>query len=212
MKHVRDESEERLIHRLESFSDIVIGFSLAQLGLSMVLPARAIELYTKPLALTAFVVTFTIVCRLWWSHHKLFTHFFVPQRFAIALNFATLGVLLFCVYSVQLFVHFKMRDPVAVTTYMCSFGLLFLMLGTQYLYGWKARRHALPLDVAQLGFRDGMTLVAGGAAFITGGAAFALLGASPMTFAWFALAVVFFVRGTRALIGRFSQHRAPQIS
>ena len=38
---LRDEPEKEVVHRLEAFSDIVIGFSLAQLGLSLTLPARA---------------------------------------------------------------------------------------------------------------------------------------------------------------------------
>jgi hypothetical protein len=37
---------DRSAHRLEAFSDVVIGFSLAQLGLTLVIPAHAIEFVT----------------------------------------------------------------------------------------------------------------------------------------------------------------------
>jgi hypothetical protein len=59
---VRDESEKEVIHRLEAFSDIVIGFSLAQLGLSLTIPAHARDLFVHvrgATGLLALVITFS---------------------------------------------------------------------------------------------------------------------------------------------------------
>ncbi|HZT11708.1 MAG TPA: TMEM175 family protein, partial [Candidatus Baltobacteraceae bacterium] len=75
----RDESEERSIHRFEAFSDIVIGFSLAQLGASLALPSRPIELFTNLIWLVAFLWAFAMVCSMWWFHHRFFTQLFVPR-------------------------------------------------------------------------------------------------------------------------------------
>jgi hypothetical protein len=44
---IRDESEKEVVHRLEAFSDIVIGFSLAQLGLTLIIPRHAIDLFSN---------------------------------------------------------------------------------------------------------------------------------------------------------------------
>jgi len=45
---MHEEREARLVHRIESFSDLVIGFSLALLGLTLVIPAHATELLAHP--------------------------------------------------------------------------------------------------------------------------------------------------------------------
>jgi hypothetical protein len=49
MNESKDETEQRLIRRLESFSDIIIGFSLAQLALSLAIPKNgALGLLENP--------------------------------------------------------------------------------------------------------------------------------------------------------------------
>ena len=173
-----DEKDERLTHRLEAFSDIVIGFSLAQLGLSLTLPAKPADLFAHPVGITAFIVTFAIVCRLWWSHHKLFSTVFVPKPLPVFLNFATLGVLLFSVYSVQLMTHF-MTDRLAFVTYLGSFAALFLLMGAQYVAGYKLRGSSLPAAVARKSLADGIVMLFAGVGFAAGGAAIAIFGMHP---------------------------------
>lgn len=209
-----DESNERVIHRLEAFSDIVIGFSLAQLGLNLAVPAHARDLFTHPVPVVALVITFSIVCRLWWSHHKLFTHFFVPNPVAITLNFVTLGVLLFSIYTVQLFVHSFMGavDPDAFVLYLGSFGLLFVLLSVQYLYGWNARRHALPPAVADHGLSNGVTQAAVGLAMIATAIVGMTAGLHVRAFAYLAVLIVIAARLTRLAVKRYaSNQRATQV-
>jgi hypothetical protein len=55
------ELPERSTHRLEVFSDIVIGLSLTQVGLTLVIPAHAIEFVTRPAGIFAFIVTFVVL-------------------------------------------------------------------------------------------------------------------------------------------------------
>lgn len=209
-----DESNERVIHRLEAFSDIVIGFSLAQLGLNLAVPAHVRDIFTHPVPIIALVITFSIVCRLWWSHHKLFTHFFVPSRVAITLNFVTLGMLLFSVYTVQLFVHSFLgaADKDALLLYLASFGLMFLLLGAQYLYGWNIRRSVLPPEIAGHGLSNGVAQVVVGVTMLAGGALGATLGFQARYFAVLALAIAFLARFTREAVKRYaSDERAPQV-
>ena len=73
------EHDERYTHRLEAFSDVVIAFSLAQMSLNFGIPHRASDVYTHPVALTAFAVTFAVIVAFWWSHHRLFAEYFVPS-------------------------------------------------------------------------------------------------------------------------------------
>jgi uncharacterized membrane protein len=163
---VKDEPDERLIHRLEAFSDIVIGFSLAQLALTLG-PVHPGDLFGRDhgTPLIAFVITFAIVCGMWWSHHQLFTHFFVPKPATIVLNFATLGSLLFAIYSVQLLIP-NLEDRTAFAMYTGSFGLVALLLAAQFLYGWNVRKGSLPVDVALRGFGRGVGLLGVGLLFV----------------------------------------------
>jgi uncharacterized membrane protein len=188
----RDESEERLIHRLEAFSDIVMGFSLAQLALTLGRPDHAVDLFLKHHGATviAFVITFAIVCSMWWSHHLLFTHFFVPRSATIVMNFATLGALLFAIYSVQLFIA-DLGDSTAFAMYATSFGTVALLLGVQFLYGWRVRKGALPADISLRGFGRGLGLFGVGALFLLSASLSARYGlhVRPFTYVLYALFV-----------------------
>ena len=64
---------------LEAFSDIIIGFSLAELTLSLVIPVHALDFFARPLGLIAFLVTFVLVVRFWWLHFVIFEHYFEPN-------------------------------------------------------------------------------------------------------------------------------------
>jgi uncharacterized membrane protein len=138
---MRDESEQTVIHRLEAFSDIVIGFALAQLALTLTLPvhgARELFVHVKGATqLMGFAVTFALVCAVWWLHHKLFRHLFVPTRASIAMNFAALGGVIFLAYSLQVFLHFGFRDPVAFPMYTGSYGWVLFWFA---LIAWNGLR------------------------------------------------------------------------
>ncbi len=85
------ERHERDIRRTEAFSDVVIGFSLGQIGLSLVVPQHIDDLVRNPGWFAAFLWTFALVCLLWWNHHRLFRTVFVPTRVTIILNFVLLA-------------------------------------------------------------------------------------------------------------------------
>lgn len=121
---MRDESEKEIVHRIEAFSDIVIGFSLAQLGLNLIIPAHARDLFTSvrgATGLIALVITFALVCAVWWGHHRLFRHLFVPTPLAIFANFAGLCGVIVLAYSMQILVHDHIDDKVAFAMYTGSY-------------------------------------------------------------------------------------------
>jgi len=176
MKNVPEETQQRLIHRLEAFSDIIIGFSLAQLALSLAIPKNGAQgLLERPGPLIAFVITFALVCGMWWAHHKLFVHYFVPIPIMVVLNFITLAGVSFAVYSVQLMLHegpprVPGGQPVAghssmdFVFYLGSLSVVYGLLGIQYLYGWNVRREHLPANVALDGLRSAIMLIGVGLA------------------------------------------------
>jgi len=165
--------DERFVHRLEAFSDIVIGFSLAQLGLSFTVPAHMQDLFSKPIALLAFGVTFGLVCALWMRHHKWFAHYFVPTRLTVTLNFLLLGTIVVLVYALQLFVHFARSSTddniLALYFYITTFASVFALFGIVHLVGIKQRFAALSPGLIASGYVQAfrqLGVAAGAVAFL----------------------------------------------
>lgn len=138
------ERDERYTHRLEAFSDIVLGFSLGQLAINSAIPPHAIEILTRPAALFAYIVTFGIVVSVWSLHHRLFSEYFVPNRLLVALNFLTLGCVVYLSYTVQVYVHFSHASQsdafVAGALYFETLGIVFSLLGALYAISMYVRR------------------------------------------------------------------------
>lgn len=167
MIETREETQQRLIHRLEAFSDIIIGFSLAQLALSLAIPKNAAAgLLENPAPLIAFGITFVLVCGMWWAHHRLFVHYFVPIPIMVVLNFVTLAGVSFAVYSVQLMLH-EGHSSLDFAFYEWSLAAVYVLLAVQYFYGWTVRRKLVPEKVAEGGLRAALMLGGIGIAFGT---------------------------------------------
>jgi len=52
--------DERTTHRLEAFSDIVMGFCMAELGLNLVIPKNVAELASSWANLNVFALSFAL--------------------------------------------------------------------------------------------------------------------------------------------------------
>lgn len=152
---MRDESEQAVIHRLEAFSDIVIGFSLAQLAVTLVIPQHSPrDLFTHVKGvkeLFGFGITFALVCAVWWSHHRLFRHLFVPVPVNIVANFAALGGVIFLAFSLQVLVRFGLNDSVAYAMYTGSYAWITLLFAAIAWNGLRLRRDRMTHDVRSLG-------------------------------------------------------------
>lgn len=145
---------ERLTRRLEAFSDIVIGFSLAEMSVNLGIPRHASDVYTHTVALVAFGWTFFVIAAFWWSHHRLFEGYFVPTRATVTLNFVALAVLVWLVYELQVFVRFADtgEHAAAAIPYVLTYSLMYLLLGVLFVLCVRIRW--VELDVA--GRREGI--------------------------------------------------------
>ena len=149
----RDESEERFIHRLEAFSDIVIGFSLAQLGVSLTIPAHGYELIQHPAWFGSFVFAFAVVCSMWFFHHRLFARFFVPRFWPVVLNFVWLALIVLLVFTAEMYVHLP-DDVVVMRLYFACYALAYLILGFQSVLGVRYLGAALDAETRRWGHRN----------------------------------------------------------
>ncbi|HET7814627.1 MAG TPA: TMEM175 family protein [Candidatus Baltobacteraceae bacterium] len=118
--------EERTIHRLEAFSDIVIGFSLAQLGVSLLRRTDGGTVIDVA-GILAFLFAFGIICSLWFFHHRLFAALFKPKTLPMLLNFAWLaGVVMLVVVAQKVAENWSDAriDEMYFGLYAFSYGIL----------------------------------------------------------------------------------------
>lgn len=164
-----DESSEHLVRRLESFSDVVIGFSLAEVSLSLTVHGGFTDMLNRaPNVFIGFAWTFFVVCQLWYMHHRLFARAFIPGRLSIFLNFVWLGTVGLIVYLLQVYLHF-VADLTATRFifegYFFLYGLNLAILA--WLYAIGLRTHAGRFDaVAVLGARTSVLRLGVAAAVI----------------------------------------------
>ncbi len=176
------ERAERLTRRIESFSDLVIGFSLALLALTLSIPPHIVELVTNPWWLIAYFWTFAVIAGIWYSHQRLFTHFFWPQTLTVVLNFALLAMVGLLVFFVQVFVHYHDSfDRVwAFLAYFTVFAVAFIIMGTLYLHGTRRRWDTLTGEDRYTGLGQAARGIIGGAFILLGVALSALRPAKSM--------------------------------
>ncbi|HUN29948.1 MAG TPA: TMEM175 family protein [Alphaproteobacteria bacterium] len=172
-----EERDERLIRRLESFSDLVIGFSLALLSLTLVVPTHVVELYRNPWWLIAYIWTFALIASIWYTHQRLFSYFFTVRPYTILLNFVLLASLGLIVYFVQVFVHVT-GEPDKVWAFLAYFlmqSIAFIAMGALYAHGVRVRWGRLDGDLRYQGVRNAVRMLATGGAILIGVIAAALM-------------------------------------
>jgi uncharacterized membrane protein len=125
-------AEHKTINRIESFSDIVFGFSLFNLAFNLRVPATSHDLVSQVPQFIVFVVTFGLLCSLWWLHHQVFQDYFKPDGSGVFLNFALLAAVALFSYPLQLYFRFGWSDPVTIAGYavgsMFVFGIISAMM------------------------------------------------------------------------------------
>lgn len=135
-------TEDRTVRRLEAFSDIVIGFGLAQLGAALTLQPKTMTL--APAGVIAFFGAFAIVCSLWYFHHRLFEYFFVPKALPIVLNFLWLAIVVLLVYSAVQFPGQGFAHRNLDMLYFALYALAYGILAVQTVLGMRELRIAEP--------------------------------------------------------------------
>jgi uncharacterized membrane protein len=138
--------DDRTKHRLESFSDVVMGFCLAEIGVNLVIPKNDAGLATMWPALNAFAFSFFLIATLWWNHHRLFASYIVLNMTSVVMNFTMLAALALATYFQQVVVHFITLDiswMVPAQLWLGSMGLVFALLAGMYAIGIWHRHEEL---------------------------------------------------------------------
>jgi uncharacterized membrane protein len=146
--------DEVFVRRLEAFGDIVMGFSLALLGLTLVVPNHAVALVENQTWLVAYVWTFALVCVLWASHYWTFRYVFVPTPLCLMVNYAKLALTVLLVFMVQVALRSYQtgttRDIiVANELYWGCLAAIWAASAVLLVVGLRDRRANLQPEIAQ---------------------------------------------------------------
>jgi uncharacterized membrane protein len=176
--------DERLVHRLEAFSDIVIALSLSEIAFNLQLPARGHDIIAHPIYLVGFLVGFTFVAAVWWLHNRIFTRYFIPDTVGIIGNFLLLAAIVLFAWATQLFYRSGLDSETAIV-FAATGGTMYLLIGLLFLRGCRDERLQLASkDRAWARHRGLRALIVG--AFLLASIALAPLGTVRMEYCWIA--------------------------
>lgn len=151
------------ITRLEAFCDVVFGFALTLLVVSLEVPRNYAELMEAMRGFVPFAVCFAQLVMIWRGHYLFSRRYGLEDSYTVFLNIALLFVVLFYVYPLKFVFTFLfmqiMREPganaltnpqasVVMRIYALGFAAVFFLFGLMYAHAYKLRR-ALGLNPAE---------------------------------------------------------------
>lgn len=147
------------VSRLEAFSDIVFGFALTLLVVSLEVPESLDELFAEMRGFFGFAICFAILIWLWHAHFMFFRRYAMSDGYTITINAILLFVVLLYVYPLKFVfslvtgnVHAVPR-PGQVSTLFVIYGLgfagVFLLMVLLYAHALY-RRAELDLNAVEV--------------------------------------------------------------
>lgn len=83
--------DRHLTGRLESFGDIIVGFSISQLALQLEIPKTPHDVFGHPLRYFVYFAAFGIVAVFWFRFHGIMATGFAPEKLDLVLLFGFLA-------------------------------------------------------------------------------------------------------------------------
>ena len=206
--------------RIDGFSDVVFGFALTLLVVSLEVPRTFSELHGLLREFLPFAVSFLLLMMVWYEHYKYFRLYATEDLRTICLNGALLFVVLFYVYPLKfLFLAFFAQTPAMlvgingrelVLLYNLGFAAIYFLLAAMQANAYRQREELelTPLEQQLTRIYIAEAVSTGAVALLTCGVALLLpprLAASAM-FTYFLIAAVATYFGQRAgKLGRAEQ-------
>jgi uncharacterized membrane protein len=98
------------VTRVEAFSDVVFGFALTLLVVSLEVPHTFNQLLAAMGGFVPFAISFAILAQVWWVHHNFFRRYGLQDGQTILLNLILLFVVLFYVYPLKFLFNFMFEE------------------------------------------------------------------------------------------------------
>jgi uncharacterized membrane protein len=136
------------VSRLEAFSDVVFGFALTLIVVSLEVPKTYQELISAMRDFPAFALCFAILIWIWHAHYTYFRRYALHDEFTIWMNTFLLFVVLFYVYPLKfVFASFTghghtygaHEGRVLFTIYGLGFAGIFFIYAMLYSHAFRKR-------------------------------------------------------------------------
>jgi Endosomal/lysosomal potassium channel TMEM175 len=142
------------ITRLEAFCDVVFGFAITLLVVSLEVPHSYAELISAMRGFFPFAVCFAQLVMIWREHYRFSRRYGLEDPYTVFLNVVLLFLVLFYVYPLKfvfslLFVQLSGTGPsfdmtlhqgsVLMEIYASGFASVFLLFALMYLHAYRLR-------------------------------------------------------------------------
>jgi uncharacterized membrane protein len=137
----------REVSRVEAFSDVVFGFALTLIVVSLEVPQTFHELMQIMRGFTGFAICFAILTWVWHCHHTFFRRYALTDEYTIFLNTVLLFLVLFYTYPLK-FIFSIVTGQVSgsygdARTLFLIYGLgfagIFALFFLMYRHAWSKR-------------------------------------------------------------------------
>jgi uncharacterized membrane protein len=108
----------REVSRLEAFSDVIFGFALSLIVISLEVPKTYEALIETMRGILPFSFCFLIFIGLWLEHHEFFKRYALADKTTVILNMALLFVILFYVYPLKFMFVLMAKEIIGETVRM----------------------------------------------------------------------------------------------
>jgi uncharacterized membrane protein len=152
------------ISRLEAFCDVVFGFAITLLVVSLEVPRSYAELVADMRGFFPFALCFIQLALIWRTHYKFSRRYGLEDSYTVFLNVVLLFLVLFFVYPLK-FVFTMLFSQLAGTPdiagiapnegshlmqiYAAGFAAVFLLFSLMYIHAYKLRT-ALELNPVEV--------------------------------------------------------------
>jgi uncharacterized membrane protein len=144
---VEEEDRGRSAERLVTFTDAVVAIAVTLLALPLAdIPhefadrGMAVLLQEATSPLLGFAISFFVIARLWWAHHRIFAHVVRWDRVVVVLTVIWLFTIVLLAPVTALPESFALyEDPAAIAIYI---GTITISSALLTALSWYVRRHA----------------------------------------------------------------------
>jgi uncharacterized membrane protein len=136
----------REVSRVEAFSDVVFGFALTLIVVSLEVPTKYDDLIETLRGFPAFAICFAMLTWIWYVHHTFFRRYALHDEITIALNTALLFLVLFYIYPLKFMfqvvtgqIHGAADAATLFLVYGLGFAGIFALYLLMYVHAWRKR-------------------------------------------------------------------------
>lgn len=137
------------VSRVEAFSDVVFGFAISLLVVSLEAPTNYQEMLHVLHGFLPFAVCFVLFIGIWFEHHRFYKRYAMHDMPTMILNTALLFVVLFYVYPLKYMSLLMVRASheqlpldgaiLLFTVYGIGFTAVFWLFAAMYLRAYSKR-------------------------------------------------------------------------